>query len=318
MLKTRFVTVAALAAFAGLSASVASASITIPTVPIGSPGNAADASTGFGSVAYTYNIGTTEVTNEQYTAFLNAVAATDPNTLYNTSMAGATGGIIRSGADGSYTYATANGRASHPVTFVSFQDSVRFINWLHNGQPTGPQSDSTTETGAYAISNNPSVPTTRNANWQWALPNENEWYKAAYYQPASQGGDTDDYWLYPTSSNSITTAQANYGNPAGVAIPVGTYEPNFYGVYDMAGNVFERTETILFNSRRIMGGSWGTGENILRSTFQGTGSVTLENPAFGFRVVQVPAPSALGLVAVGGLLAARRRRSQRVQSRVTV
>ncbi|MBY0313703.1 MAG: formylglycine-generating enzyme family protein [Phycisphaerales bacterium] len=307
MLMTRFVTVTALAAFAGLSASVASASITIPTVPIGNPGNAADASTGFGSVAYTYNIGTTEVTNEQYTAFLNAVAATDPNGLYNTSMAGPTGGITRSGADGSYTYATANGRGNHPVNFVSFQDSVRFTNWLHNGQPTGPQSDSTTETGAYAISTDPSVPTSRNANWQWALPNENEWYKAAYHQPASQGGDTDDYWLYPTSSNTITTAQANYGGVIGGATPVGTYAANFYGVYDMAGNIFERTDTLFFTGRRIMGGNWGTGESFLQSIAQISGNVGSENPSTGFRVVQVPAPSAMGLVAVGGLLAARRR-----------
>ncbi len=309
MFKTRFVTASALAAFAGLSASVASASITIPTVPIGNPGNAADASTGFGSVAYTYNIGTTEVTNAQYTAFLNAVGATDPNTLYNTNMAGATGGIIRSGADGSYTYAAANGRANYPVNFVSFQDSVRFTNWLHNGQPTGPQSNSTTETGAYAISNVPSIPTTRNANWQWAITDENEWYKAAYHHPASLGGDADDYWLYPTSSNTITTTQANYNNVIGGLTPVGSYAANFYGVYGMAGNIFERTDTVFFNGRRIMGGSSGTSEGFLQSVSQISGGAATENAGTGFRVVQVPAPSAMGLVAIGGLLVARRHRS---------
>jgi hypothetical protein len=53
------VVVAALAAGIGLCTSVASAQITIPTVPIGNPGNTADPATGFGSLAYTYHIGTT-------------------------------------------------------------------------------------------------------------------------------------------------------------------------------------------------------------------------------------------------------------------
>ena len=39
----------------------------------------------FGSVAERYRISTFEVTTAQYTEFLNAVAATDANALYNTS-----------------------------------------------------------------------------------------------------------------------------------------------------------------------------------------------------------------------------------------
>ena len=124
-----FISVAALAAVTGLGASVASAQITIPTVRIGNPGNAADPTTGFGSVAYTYNIGSTEVTNAQYAAFLNAKAASDPFALYNTNMAGSVGGITRSGSAGSYTYATVSGRANNPVNYVSFWDATRFANW---------------------------------------------------------------------------------------------------------------------------------------------------------------------------------------------
>ncbi|MFO0491203.1 MAG: PEP-CTERM sorting domain-containing protein, partial [bacterium] len=69
-----FTSVAACVALTGLAVSTASASITIPTVAIGNPGNAPDPFTGglYGSVAYTYNIGQTEVTNAQYAAFLNA------------------------------------------------------------------------------------------------------------------------------------------------------------------------------------------------------------------------------------------------------
>src|SRR5262249_7613174 len=88
------------------------AAITIPTVLVGNPGNAPDPAvnvtndtSGDGSVSYIYGIGTTEVTNAQYAAFLNAKALSDPLALYNPSMGtNARGGITRSGSDGSYTY----------------------------------------------------------------------------------------------------------------------------------------------------------------------------------------------------------------------
>jgi hypothetical protein len=208
-----FVSVAAVAGVigvGGLAATSAVAQITLPTVPIGNPGNVADVIDGdqnasgvqrLGSVAYSYNIGSTEVTNAQYAAFLNAKAATDTFVLYNFQMSGATGGITRSGSPGSYTYATVNGRANNPVNFVSFWDACRFANWLHNGQGVGGGSGDT-ETGAYTLTaGGISANTiTRNAGWQWAVTSENEWYKAAYHQLASAGGDSDNYWLYPTSS----------------------------------------------------------------------------------------------------------------------
>lgn len=93
-----------IAAVAVVGTSFAYAQITIPTVLVGDPGNAADPTTGYGSVAYTYHIGKTEVTNAQYATFLNAVAATDTNNLYNTDMAGQFGGIIRFGVPGAYRY----------------------------------------------------------------------------------------------------------------------------------------------------------------------------------------------------------------------
>src|SRR5262245_2655677 len=85
------------AALVGL-AQMASA-VTIDWKPIGSPGNAAD-TTGFGAVAYGYQIGTYEVTNGQYVEFLNAKAASDPLGLYNTNMGSGPGGITRSGVSG--------------------------------------------------------------------------------------------------------------------------------------------------------------------------------------------------------------------------
>ena len=71
---------------------------------------------------------------------------------------------------------------------MSFWDACRFANWLQNGQPKGMQGAGTTETGAYTLTaagiNNNTV--VRNANWKWAVPSEDEWYKAAFYKGAGQ------------------------------------------------------------------------------------------------------------------------------------
>ena len=179
--------------------------ITIDTVPVGNAGNANDPLTGnlYGGVSYAYRIGTTEVTNAQYAAFLNEKAKSDPLALYSTNMGSdARGGITRSGVSGSYTYAPKTNMGDKPVNYVSWYDSIRFANWLNNGQGAGD-----TETGAYTLLGGTPTPSnglsiTRNAGATWFLPSENEWYKSAYHQPAAQGGDTDNYWLYPTGSNT--------------------------------------------------------------------------------------------------------------------
>jgi formylglycine-generating enzyme required for sulfatase activity len=305
------ISVAALAAVTGLAVSTASATITIPTVTVGNPGNAPDPATGnlYGSVSYTYNIGQTEVTNAQYAAFLNAKAASDLFNLYNTDMAGSFGGITRSGSAGSYTYATVSGRENNPVNFVSFWDATRFANWLHNGQGSGD-----TENGAYTlggVTNPMNSSVTRNAGWQWAVTSENEWYKAAYHQPASVGGDSDNYWLYPTQSNTVpTTAQANFfGNGINNTTPVGSYAANYYGTFDMGGNVWEWNEAIISGSNRgILGGSFNDGSNYLRANSRVLSFPTNEFTMGGFRVSQVPGPSSAALLAIGGLGALRRRR----------
>src|SRR5262249_1471697 len=132
--------------------------VSMDWTPIGNPGNACDPrypgqSECYGTVPYEYQIAKYEVTNAQYTEFLNAVAASDPNQLYNPDMANVTyqGGITRTGASGNYQYQAMAGREQMPVMFVSFWDSLRFTNWLANGQPIGAQGAATTETGSYTI-----------------------------------------------------------------------------------------------------------------------------------------------------------------------
>jgi hypothetical protein len=81
---TRFLLLPSLAAFLNTAAVVHA--LNLDFVTIGNPGNPNDTSTGYGDVSYEYEIGTYEVTLTQYTAFLNAVGATDTFGLYNPSM----------------------------------------------------------------------------------------------------------------------------------------------------------------------------------------------------------------------------------------
>jgi formylglycine-generating enzyme required for sulfatase activity len=202
-------------------------------VTVGDPGNAND-TTGYGSVGYSYQIGTYEVTIGQYSDFLNAVAASDPNGLYFPNMQSdqSTAGIARSGASGSYAYvaigpsgttpAGASSPGGRPISYVNWFNAARFANWLSNGQPTGPQGPTTTENGAYDLSFwflgiapavNATNPNTGAAPL-YRLPTENEWYKPAYYK----GGGTDaGYWDYATQSDATpgnmiggAANQANY------------------------------------------------------------------------------------------------------------
>jgi len=195
MLRYRLLRIGCVLAMVLLAAGAAQAAITIKTVLVGNAGNAAD-TTGYGAVGYSYNIGTYEVTAGQYTAFLNAVATTsDSYGLYNTDMTSTYGcNIQRTGSLGNYSYSVDSDWANRPVNYVSFWDTCRFANWLHNGQ----QGEGTTEDGAYTLTStgiaNNTI--TRNSGWQWAVTSEDEWYNAAYYD-----GTSGVYYNYPTGTN---------------------------------------------------------------------------------------------------------------------
>lgn len=291
---------------------------------VGDPGNAAD-STGYGTVADTYRISKYEVTNAQYTEFLNAVADSDPNGLYNTSMWSHTYGckIERTGLSGSYSYSVAADRANRPVNYVSFFDAMRFVNWLENGQPTGVQGTSTTEAGVYSIGDGTNE--IRNPNASYFIPSEDEWYKTAYYKG---GGTNADYWDYPTQSDSVPSNDvtdpdpgnnANFYNQSGdyaIGSPywmteVGEFEnsESAYGTFDQGGNVWEWNEALVKSSSRVVrGGRWTYyPSDLLSSTRYGV-HPAYEDYDVGFRVASIPEPSSLvlGALAAVGLLMCRR------------
>lgn len=300
------------AQIASLKRQLAAATAVPPTfvelVTVGNPGNPADAGNTslpgvYGAVPYEYRIGKHEVTWSQYVTFLNAVAGTDTHGLYHPSMQTdpSIAGIQRSGSSGSYVYSLI-GDGNRPVCYVSWFDAARFCNWLHHGRPTGLQSAATTEMGAYSLNGATSSGLTiqRNPGAKYWIPSESEWYKAAYYDPrtAAQGGPVGDdyYWLFPTLSNTIPTAEAppggtnsvNINTSTGSATPVGAYlsSVSYYGTHDQGGNVWEWNDRVIYGTvRGLRGGSWNSNEDTMRSNFLSDDNVPeRENQVIGFRV----------------------------------
>ena len=302
-----------------LLAFVADASaVTMIWSYVGNAGNANDG-TGLGAVGYNFNIGTYDVTNNQYVEFLNAKdpTGTSPLRLYNADMSSPHGGInYNSGALGGSKYSVVSGRGNWPANATSWYDAVRFANWINNGQGNGD-----TETGAYTLGSLGAfgIPTkglsiTRNAGATVFLPTENEWYKAAYNIPG-----TNSYNLYPTSSSLVPTAtgptatpnSANYNNAVGNLTDVSAYSGTSspYGVFGMAGNVYQWNEAVdLGLFRKVRGVSFTDSSEFMKSSTWEAFNPTLESYDVGFRVATVPEPSTFALAAFGFIALAWRLR----------
>jgi formylglycine-generating enzyme required for sulfatase activity len=320
-----------LAATAALITSAA-ASVTIDYVSVGHAGNAAG-SNGYGAVAYAYYIGKYEVTNAQYGAFLNAVdpSGANANGVYNSYMGtNARGGITYTpGAASGQKYTIRANMGNKPVNYVSWYDSARFTNWMNNGQGTG-----STEIGAYTLNGNTGL-ITRNVGATVYLPNWNEWDKAAYYDPTPGAGGGDNYWLYPTQSDTAPTvgsanfstgdisnpganvANYNYGadwnDLDGNVTTVGSAAANnYFGTFDQGGNVFEWNDTVVGGAfMGLLSGCWDqSGSYNMSSSFRGWSFPYNDSSNAGFRVASlVPEPTSLLLTMLaGGVMLARRKR----------
>jgi len=275
---------------AGQSPLATATPVNYEMVTIGDPGNANDPATEsvYGGVNYTYQIGKYDVTIGQYAAFLNAVAKSDPYSLYDSSMGtnGNIAGISQAGSSGSYSYSVI-GSANRPITYVSWWDSARFANWMANGQPTGAQSSTTTENGAYnvnratsgyALAKNSVNPNTGTAP-AFLIPTESEWYKAAYYSPTLNSG-AGGYYIYATQSNAVpgnqvgsavnqanyltsvysVTQSSDYSASQDYLTDAGAFSGSrsFYGTFDQSGNVYQWNDQdgLPGSTRGLRGGAW--------------------------------------------------------------
>ena len=287
------------------------ADIVIDLTYIGAAGNSSD-TTGYGSVSYDYYIGTYEVTVAQYTEFLNAAAKSDPYGLYDESM-GNGGGlsipiIARSGEEGAYTYTAVSGREDEPVRFVDYYDGLRFCNWLNNGQ-----GNADTETGSYDMALGLWVE--RGTNASWVLPSEDEWYKAAYYDPVN-----DVYYDYPNGSDAVpqeptdetTPREMNFGDDpywhgGGTSFTaIGeTTGRTAFGVSDMGGNVTEWNESLVNPvqgpQRVTRGGFFMDHADDLSSAASIGYLPTVDGDGIGFRVAYIIPEPSTGVLLVAGL-----------------
>ena len=314
-------------------ASITSAQVVFNWVTIGDTGNTADTlvmtkcpstfctgdgTTGYGSVNYEYEIAAEHVTASQYTEFLNSA---DPNgtnalNLFDSRMdtffhpvsflpvPAYTGSIDfdNSAAAGS-KYSAKVGQENFPATWVSWVSAARFVNWLSNGQGTGD-----TESGVY---NNLPVNTTdpipaRAIGAEIFLPTDDEFYKAAYYNPTLNGG-SGGYTEYGVGNTAPVVegpaggaTSANYAQTDGVdghngdtywqnagglfddsltygtAVGAYTSATSHYGLYDVDGNAhqwLEATRPNQFGAGDLpvfRGGSWWHGSDGSGAAFRNT------------------------------------------------
>ncbi len=185
----------------------------------------------------TFLIGKYEMTNLQYCEFLNAADPAGDYWRGNMEIA-----RVVDGED--IHYAVDDGRENYPIRYVSALDAEAYCAWL------------STEHGR-----------------SYRLPTEQEWEKAAGWDPVEQ-----HHYTYGFHQDTIDQTWCNYANYYGGPTEVGYFNGtnegtnnarSYYGAYDMSGNLFEWTSSIYSGSSRVIrGGYWSSGEGSSRVVFR--------------------------------------------------
>jgi len=273
---------------------------TIDFTTIGNPGNAADPLTGYGSVGYNYRIATYE-------------------TSINQILSATSNGLVGVSAGSQYW----NTNWNTPAFGISWLQAAAFVNWLNTSTGHHAAYNLTYTGGVYSMAlwqsgqsgYDPSNPF-RNSLSTYFLPSENDWYKAAYYDPNKNSG-SGGFWLYPTGSDTPPTPidNQNAGSVSGTAIYNGQYSYDLnraaavnkagglspYGTMGQGGNVWDMTESTYDGAntdpsalRVARGGTWETSDIYLQSTHRQPND--FNNPdgygVQGFRVASVNSNSA--------------------------
>ncbi|MEW2633544.1 hypothetical protein AB0903_18265 [Streptomyces sp. NPDC048389] len=184
-----------------------------------------------GRVDHPYEIGKLEITVAQWVAFLNTA---DPDgrdrfDLYEDSESGSAWpkyGQVDFSEDarrGRHYSLSHPEWADKPYGFANFLDAARLVNSLVNGRVLAKETRTEgaftyvtykvrlsprTERGMYDL-DRPDA--TRTEDSGFVVPSQNEWIKAAYYDPS--GGGTYSYWKYPTNAGVFGDGDATAPSP---------------------------------------------------------------------------------------------------------
>jgi hypothetical protein len=300
-------TILAIALVAGLCSTHADTfgtganQFTLDFTTIGNPGNSADPLTffgspggyGYGSVGYTYRIGTYAISQNQ---------------------------IYKATASGLQNVVAGAWSGDQPAANMSWYESAAFVNWLNTSTGNQAAYKLSYTSGAWSMSLWESFDPGyngfnqyRNANAKYFLPSENEFYKAAYGKSDGSG-----YYLYPTASDTAPTAVAS-GTANGTAVygqsffqgPASVFAAggiSSYGTMGQGGNVTQWEETGFFGSNvdptgahRTRGGSWVSPASSLLTSSSSGAFPDFSLFDLGFRVASVPEPSTYALFGLGAL-----------------
>ncbi|MDM8558418.1 SUMF1/EgtB/PvdO family nonheme iron enzyme [Candidatus Parabeggiatoa sp. HSG14] len=162
-------------------------------------------------------------------------------------------------------------KENQPVICVSWNDAVAYIEWL--SQQTGQQ---------------------------YRLPTEAEWEYAA-----RAGTETKYWWGNDTGRNRANCADCGSQWDNKQTAPVGSFQPNPFGLYDTVGNVWEWVADSVHpnyinapndariwmegadnNFRWFRGGSWNDDSNNIRVAFRAGDHPGYNSIFNGFRVVR--------------------------------
>jgi len=267
----------------------------IDFVQIGNPGNISD-DTGFGSVAYTYNLGKYEISRDQIL------------------KANAEGGLGITLAD--MTNHGGNG-LNRPATGISWYEAAKFVNYLNINQ--GKQAAYLFDiNGNFQLWNSAKAAGSnlyRHKDAYYFRPSVDEWYKGAY-------GNFSGVWYdYPNGTNTYPSrmSEAVWGqsDPQGPTDVTNAGGLSPYGTMAQGGNVWEWNENAFdlgnndtMEVRELRGGHWSSSEVSLEASARSSFDPFTENINFGFRIGSIPEPSSLSLVVLGEVVVALGRRKK--------
>lgn len=272
-----------------------------------------------GRVDYEYQIGRTEVTGAEWFEFVQAYAPfVHPGDAYDAQF---TSTFVSIGDQGQYVLSPLGGTRG---VEVGFRYAARYVNWLHNDKRLD---QAAFENGAYDTSTFGFVPgddggftdqQSHSPGARYWIPTQDEWLKAAHFDPDRHGPGMPGYWLYSHSSDSPPAfgSPENGGNTStggriAFQLPeVGAYRDvqSPWGLWDASGGFQEWSE-----GRHIQGSSWRDSYSL--SIIDGLDRIddlkatSAPQNLFAFRLARaVPSPGWAGVLSCAVLFNTRKRR----------